>query len=384
MPRVSIIIATYNRADLLPEAIRSVLAQTMPDWELIVVDDGSTDNTAAVVAPFLADARVRYLPQANHGRVGQVRTAGVRLAQGKLLAFLDSDDCFTPQALETHLRAFAAQAELGLTIAGYDSVNISGQTLGRRTPWLEGGDLDLAGWLFNCYAMPGTVMVRRVWFDRVGGFDSRLHQSADWSLFLQLAAAGCPIAWVPTTTCLYRLHAGNSIRHLGDHLADSLRALDLVFGRSDLPPAVGAMQAPARAWVYVMFARKALAANDARQAQDWLAEALRLDPALMAAKKPLLLETWLTPSVEWAGLPEAYSRQATAGLPAALRPTPGELRRLLARLAMRRFFHAAAAGDRPEATRALRTGLRHDPAWLANRGVLAYLARGLRPRARRP
>lgn len=378
MPRVSIIIATYNRADLLPEAMRSVQAQTMPDWELIVVDDGSTDNTAEVVAAFLADARVRYLPQANQGWPG-ARNDGVRVAHGKYLAFLDSDDRYTPDALEAHLRVFAAQPDLGLTVAGYEYVNGGGQALGRRTPWLEGGRLDLAGWLFNCFAMPGAVLVRRAWFERVGRFNTDLIMAEDWSLFLQLAAQGCRMAWVPASTCLYRLHAGNSIRRLTDHLTGSLGALDLVFSRTDLPPAVVAQLAAARAWVYVMFARKALAANDARQAEDWLAEALRLDPALAAAKQPLLLEIWLTPSVEWTGAPDAYSRAAAAGLPAALRPTPGELRRLLARLAMGRFFHATAVGDQPEARRALRTGLRHDPAWLANRGVLGYLARQVWP-----
>lgn len=378
MPRVSIIIATYNRADLLPEAIGSVLAQTTPDLELIVVDDGSTDATAAVVAPFLADGRVRYRPQANQGWPG-ARNDGARLAQGEYLAFLDSDDRYTPTALEDHLSAFARQPELGLTVAGYEYVNGAGQPLGRRAPWLEGGDLDLAGWLVNCYAMPGAVVVRRDWFERVGRFNTDLIMAEDWDLFLQLAAQGCPMAWVRAATCLYRLHAGNSIRRLTDHLTGSLGALDRVFGRPDLPPAVAARQAPARAWVYVMFARKAHAANDAAMAQGWLAEALRLDPALTTTRRPLLLETWLTPSVEWSGAPEAYSRQAAAALPAALRPAPAALRRLLARLAMKQFFQAAAQGNRPAARRALGVGLRHDPAWLANRGVLAFLARQVLP-----
>lgn len=374
MPRVSVIIATYNRADLLPEAMHSVLEQTMPDLELIVVDDGSTDNTAAVVAPFLADGRVRYLPQANQGPSG-ARNDGVRAAQGAYLAFLDSDDRYTPEALAAHLAMFAQQPDLGFTVAGYAYVNGAGQTLGQRTPWLEGGGLDLAGWLFNCYGMPGAVLVRREWFERVGCFNTDLIMAEDWSLFLQLAAQGCPMTWVRTVTCLYRLHAGNSIRRLTDHLTGSLGALDLVFSRPALAPAVPALQAPARAWVYVMFAHKAQASNDPRLAQEWLAEALRLDPTLAAAKRPLLLETWLTPSVEWAGPLEAYSRQAAASLPAALQPAPAELRRLLARLAMSRFFRAAAQGNRLAASHALRVGLRHDPAWLANRGVLAYLAR---------
>ncbi len=375
MPRVSVIIPTFNRADLLPEAMRSVLAQTMSDLELIVVDDGSTDDTAAAVAPFLAaDARVQYRPQANQG-VSAARNDGVRAAQGEYLAFLDSDDRYIPEALATHLARFAQQPDLGLTVAGYAYVNSTGQALGQRAPWLEGGGLDLAGWLFNCYGIPGAVLVRRAWFERVGGFNPDLTMSEDWSLFLQLAAQGCPMAWVRTATCLYRLHAGNTIRRLTQHLTNSLQALDLAFSLPALAPALLAQQAPARAWVYVMFAHKAHTANDPRQAQTWLAEALRLDPALAAAKRPLLQEMWLMPSIEWTGPLDAYSRQAAASLPAALQPAPAELRRLLARLAMSQFFRAAALGNRPVASQALRVGLRHDPTWLANRGVLSFLVR---------
>ena len=375
MPRVSVIVPTYNRADLLPEALQSVLAQTLTDLELIVVDDGSTDHTADVIQPFLADRRVRFLPQPNSGRVGQVRLAGVRAAQADRLAFLDSDDRYPPTALADHLRLHAADPLVGLTIGGYAYITADGRRLGQRQPWREGGALDLAGWLFNCFALPGSVLVRRDWFERAGGFDPSLHQAADWGLFLQLAAVGCPMAWVKTATCDYRLHAGNSIRQVADHQADAQRALDLLFARPDLAPALRAQSSAARAWALVTFARKAQSAGDEAHAQAWLAEALRLDPALAAAKQAQLLESWLTPLIEWPASPEAYSRAAAARLPAALRPSPAELRRLLGRLAMSRFFQATAEGDHAAARPALRAGLRHDPAWLANRGVLAYLAR---------
>ncbi|MCC7359778.1 MAG: glycosyltransferase [Anaerolineales bacterium] len=375
MPSISVILPTYNRAAFLPEAIQSVLSQSLTDLELIVVDDGSTDNTAAVIQPFLEDVRVRYLPQPNSGRVGQVRLAGARQARGERLAFLDSDDRYLPTALAAHLRVQAAEPQVGLTVGGYNYISAAGAWFGRRQPWLEGGALDLAGWLFNCYAMPGAVVVRRDWFERAGGFAPELHYAADWGLFLQLAAVGCPMAWVKTETCDYRLHAGNSIRQVAEHYADAQRALALLLARPNLPADIQAQAKAARAWAGVTFARKAQAAGNYARAQAWLAEALQLDPALAVEKRPHFLESWLTPVIEWPGAPDAYSRAAAEALPAALRPTPRELRRLLGRLAMSRFFQATARGDHAAARPALRAGLRHDPAWLANRGVLAYLAR---------
>src|ERR1700687_1956433 len=111
-PRVSVVIPTYNRAGLLPAAVASLLAQTMSDLEVIVVDDGSTDDTAAAVQPFLTDSRVRYVTQTNQGR-SAARNHGAQLAQADLLGFLDSDDVQLPGALEAHLCVLERNTQLG-------------------------------------------------------------------------------------------------------------------------------------------------------------------------------------------------------------------------------------------------------------------------------
>jgi glycosyltransferase involved in cell wall biosynthesis len=112
METVSVIIPTYNRAELISQAIDSVLAQTVPAHEIIVADDGSTDDTAAVVAAY--GDRVRYLALPHRGQPAATRNAGIRAATGVLLAFLDSDDLFLPDKLARQIAALAQTPAAGV------------------------------------------------------------------------------------------------------------------------------------------------------------------------------------------------------------------------------------------------------------------------------
>ena len=141
MPQISVIIPTYNRADLLPLTIESVMAQTMPDWELIIVDDGSTDETATVLAPFLQDERIRYIRQENAGR-SAARNHGARLARGDYFYFLDSDDELRLNSLTAHLAALINSA---FSIGGYRIIDAQGRPQGKHLPWQTAGALDLRG-----------------------------------------------------------------------------------------------------------------------------------------------------------------------------------------------------------------------------------------------
>ena len=162
-PLISVILPTFDRADLLPRSIVSVLAQTFTDWELIVIDDGSTDNTAEVVATWQKkSAQIRYVRQANQG-VGAARNRGVAEARGAYIACLDSDDEYRPVHLETRLELLR-QHDLdliqgGVQVAGkqwvvdfFDPTKliriaecvIGGTLFGKRTVFIElGGFCDL-------------------------------------------------------------------------------------------------------------------------------------------------------------------------------------------------------------------------------------------------
>ncbi|TEU13609.1 MAG: glycosyltransferase [Anaerolineales bacterium] len=190
MPKISVIIPTYNRATYITEAIRSVQAQTYPYVEVIVADDGSTDNTAEVVAGF-GDA-VTYISLPHRGQPAATRNAGLRVTKGEFIAFLDSDDLFLPNKLMLQLAAFEAHPEAGLVYSNghffrNDPTQPTGYVLdGLPTP---SGDV-FPELLRGNFMAPPTVLIRRSCLEAVGMFDERPDFFAveDYDLWLRIAA----------------------------------------------------------------------------------------------------------------------------------------------------------------------------------------------------
>ena len=368
-PEVSVIIPTYNRAAVVGQAVQSVLAQSDSDLEVIIVDDGSSDDTAEAAAAFASDGRVRYVRQANQGR-SLARNHGARLAQGDWLGFLDSDDRYLPETLSRQREARRLHPEAELTLGGYEYVDEGGDWRGERRPWEE-GSLTLAGWLFNCLGMPGSMLVRRSWFERLGGFDPECEIAEDWDLFLRLSHAGCGMAWTQTAVCQYRQHPGNSTHALERHCQGSLRALDKLLSQPELPPEITQAGPRARAWVYTVFARRAFQAGDRARGREYVVRATEVYRPFGDGEKVRLLECLLAESDRGEAL---ASNELAAHLGTSLPFRADELRRAQARAAMAAFFRLR--GRAPgEAGRHLKAGLKLDPRWLANRGVLSFIAR---------
>jgi glycosyltransferase involved in cell wall biosynthesis len=182
-PQVSVVIPTYNRAWCLGEAVDSVLAQRFRDFELIVVDDGSTDATAAVLAGY--GGTIRILQQENRG-VSAARNAGIAAARGELIAFLDSDDIWLPVKLWRQVEFFNRYPEA--LICQTEEVWVrNGRRVnpGRRHRKPEGMIFEPS--LELCLVSPSAVMVRRELFDRVGFFDERLPACEDYDLWLRVS-----------------------------------------------------------------------------------------------------------------------------------------------------------------------------------------------------
>ena len=182
-PRVSVIIPTYNRSWCLSEAIDSVLSQTFQDMELIVVDDGSTDETPALLSRY--DDRLRCLRQTNQG-VSVARNHGIQAANGALIAFLDSDDLWQPDKLARQVDFFDRQPDALIC-----------QT---EETWIRRGvrvnpkhrHRKPSGWIFEpslalCLVSPSAVMMRRELLEEMGGFDESLPACEDYDLWLRVS-----------------------------------------------------------------------------------------------------------------------------------------------------------------------------------------------------
>lgn len=221
-PIVSVIMPAYNGARHIDEAIRSVEAQRVPDWELIVIDDGSTDGTAEIVYVH-EDNRIRYAHQANAGR-SAARNRGLSLAKGKYVVFLDADDILLPRHFEIHLDFLSAHPRCDASISDCEIIDENGriivcQSALRRqfTPGYEGicraGTCILDPLVVSppLIGAPHNVMTRRDAIQACDAqFDPKMFMGEDWDFWLQLAA-NARFGIIDEVTGRYRWHDQNTL-----------------------------------------------------------------------------------------------------------------------------------------------------------------------------
>jgi glycosyltransferase involved in cell wall biosynthesis len=183
MPKVSVIIPTYNRGSLIKRAVDSVLSQTFKDYEIIIIDDGSKDDTKDVLAPYMD--RVRYVHQANAG-ISKARNHGIELAKGQYIAFLDSDDYWAPEKLEVQAEILDGNPKVGIVYGRMPIVNEHGEVLGMKPNGPSGKNFQE---LLRVWGdLPtSSVMTRKECFDRVGVFDPDLPPMEDIDMWIRIA-----------------------------------------------------------------------------------------------------------------------------------------------------------------------------------------------------
>ena len=282
MPAVSAIIPTYNCARYLPEAIDSVLAQTYRDFEIIVVDDGSTDNTQEVLAPY--GDRVRVIKQPNQGR-SAARNTGILAARGEYVAFLDADDLWLSRKLGKQMAFLEARPDVRWVYSDYAMFDEGGRQCesvfcARRVACLPETQAVLHA-LPGGIVWTGTVLVEASCFKEVGAFDSSLPVSEDSDMWVRLAcrfAAGC----IRDTLALYRRHPGQVTSRAQSGLFEYCRCRRyrrfLREQKGQLPPNVRRAAVSVARRCYADAARGvaevALAAGHKRRARRWFLRAL--------------------------------------------------------------------------------------------------------------
>lgn len=185
MPKVSVIIPTHNRAELVEKAIKSVLAQTYTDHEILVCDDASTDNTPHVIKSF-KDPRIRYTRYENNIGVIEVRNNAIMKSTGSYIAFLDDDDEWLPTKLEKQVSVLDDSPDnLGLVYTGVYSIDTSGRIVEITIHRFKGNVLNRL--LFNSFITTSTVIVKKQCFDIVGLFDPEYQSASDNDMWIRIA-----------------------------------------------------------------------------------------------------------------------------------------------------------------------------------------------------
>lgn len=209
MPNVSVIIPAYNAMTYLPETVESVLRQTFTDFEVLIIDDGSSDHIVEWVSQ-LVDPRVKLISQENQGACA-ARNTGIAQAQGEYIALLDADDLWEPTILEKQVRCLEDDPAVGLVHTWMAIIDQQGRPTGRVITSNAEGEV----WkqLVEKNPVPcSSVMVRRCCFDTVGVFDQSLLNIDDWDMWIRIAAC-YRFAVIKEPLMRYRQHHNNMTKN---------------------------------------------------------------------------------------------------------------------------------------------------------------------------
>ena len=247
---VSVVIPTYNSARYLGAAVDSVLAQSFRAIEVLVIDDGSTDETEAVMSKY--GPPVRYIRQVNSG-VAAARNRGIQESTGRYVAFLDADDTWLPEKLELQLAALGKYEECRACYCAHLVCTEALEPLAvqrsvRERSTLE--DLLLSG---NVVGSLCSVVCERSLFSAVGGFDPALSQCADWEMWVRVATV-TEFVYVDEPLVIYRQHGSNMSRDPELLERDSVRVLEKAFSLAGIPASVRARRSAAFARNYMVLA----------------------------------------------------------------------------------------------------------------------------------
>lgn len=288
MPAVSVVIPLFQTERYVAEAVRSVIAQTFPDFELIVVDDGSTDRGPAIVRA-ISDVRVRVVSQANRGLSG-ARNTGIREARAPLIAFLDADDVWHREKLARHVAHLAAAPEVGVSFSWSRLVDAQGHGIGAitwpldrpvriedlfcRNPIGNGSTPVVRRAALDAAAFPDAATGRTCWFDET------FPQSEDIDCWMRIALGSAwRFAVVPEPLTDYRVLPSGLSANVDRQIATWRRFRDRIAVRA--PELVAREGARAEAQQLRYLARRAVTSADRGLALRLMREALRLHPRLL-------------------------------------------------------------------------------------------------------
>ena len=365
---VSVIIPAYNQARFLKSAINSVLAQTYTNWECIVVDDGSTDNTSDLVHRF-NHPKIKYIYQRNSG-LSAARNTGLLASKGEFITFLDSDDCFTPQKIELLMNVMENRPDFALVAGTAALIDENGNPINRKFETkLPKNSFEL---VFGNPLHVGSILLRREWYIKTGLFDINLKSYEDWDYWLRLVLAGGKLESINKTVSFYRFHTSQMTRNSQQMTEASFAVLKKIFDDPNLPLEWQPLKNKAFSFSYLRATANAYLNEDYKNAKVYLSEACRLYPELMNKKGDLLLKKIFG----WSDLPKVKSpfeflQTIMRNLPEEINSElKGNKSRIMSGFAVQKAFEYNENEDFYNTFFYLKQGIKLNWLWLLNRGVV--------------
>ena len=296
MPMITVVLPSYNSMRYIAETMETVLNQTYQDFEVLVVNDGSTDGTPNWVDQLSQrEPKVRMVSQANQGLAG-ARCTGVINARGKYIAFIDDDDLWEPTKLEKQVNSLESNPQAGLCYTWTALADSNGKATGRVIASNAEGNVWQQMTEMNIVCCGSTPMIRRSCFDEVGLFDHQISPSDDWDMWWRIAAK-YEFTVIKEPLIRYRQHPNNSSKKCDHMLATSRILIERNFAQA--PIELLHLRNRSYGCIYLYLGWRAIENNDYQQAQKFRNQAIAHRLQLACSAKcirltiAILMQRWL-------------------------------------------------------------------------------------------
>lgn len=278
-PLVSVITPVYNAQAFIGETIASVINQSYPHWEMVIIDDGSTDGTRDVIQTYLGDTRIKYIYQPNQERA-VARNNGIRMATGKYIAFLDADDMWLTDKLKIQIEYLETHPEIALCFTHYLLMDETGVSSGLPATYFNPQVNQFCHLLETNFIPNSTVVVPRAIFEQVGWFDEALPAfgGEDWDMWLRITRF-YPLYFINQPLMLYRMHKSNTT--LMKLYGSTVAVLQKVFADSSLAPIIKKNKPRIYALTHCTFTGAYLRLNQRKAAFRHWFYALKMSPQVL-------------------------------------------------------------------------------------------------------
>ncbi|MEB3178368.1 MAG: glycosyltransferase [Nostocaceae cyanobacterium] len=285
---VSVILPAYNAEKTIISTIESIQKQTFHDWEIILINDGSTDNTLELINT-IKDERIKIFSYENAG-ISLARNRGIDQAKGDYIAFIDADDLWTPDKLEAQIKALQKSPEAGLAYSWTSIMNENGEVFYSGTPISYEGDVYANLLLWNFLICGSNPLIRRKAIEQAGEFEPTLCCGEDWDYWLRIASRW-HFALVPKVQVLYRKSSGSLTSKMGVTQEYSLMVIDRAF--QSAPPHLQHLKRQAQSGIYEYLAHMAWTYAPVEEKPKIIAQkllkAIKLYPKILKYKNTQVL-----------------------------------------------------------------------------------------------